>query len=153
MTTDRLAELLESKHRVLRELHQLTCRQRAFIAEDAMPKLLNVLAAKQQRMLELQQLERDLAPFRQEDPELRVWRSPEQRRQSQEVAAACERLVAELVAWERESEATLRNRQEEIGTRLRGMHVATQAHAAYAQTHTQALEAVVSQSLDLSSES
>ena len=54
-------------------------RQMEFVADGEMTQLLDVLAAKQRVLGNLQRVERGLDPFRGQDPETRVWRSTEAR--------------------------------------------------------------------------
>ena len=45
-----------------------------------MTQLLDLLAAKQQMLNDLQRIERGLDPFRSQDPDLRQWPNPESRK-------------------------------------------------------------------------
>ena len=146
METDWLADRIEQKHEVLSELRQLARRQADIIRVGDTGKLLNLLAVKQSFLNKLQQLERQLDPFRSQDPESRVWRSAAHRQQTRDAATRCESLLNEIMLLERQCESDLIQRRDQAATRLQGIHDVTRATTAYTQhttTHSQ---------LDLSSE-
>lgn len=131
-TTELLAELIQRKLDCLRTLLDLGRKQREAVRADRIGALLDVLAAKQPVILELQRIERELAPFRDQDPDQRRWPTPERRRQCARQVDECETLFREIVAQERESEQELTRRRDELSVQLQGMHRASQAHGAYA---------------------
>ncbi len=106
-----------------------------------------MLAAKQHLLAQLQRLERNLDPFRSQDPESRRWRTPDDRRQCAAELASCETLLAEIVRQERQSESELTHRRDEASAQLQGVHSAQQAHRAYL-----APAAPAPRALDLTSE-
>ena len=75
MDTDLLASFIGKKHDVLEQLRQLSRRQMDLIGEGDMTGLLSVLNVKQNLLVALQAVERDLDPFRQQDPDQRTWRT------------------------------------------------------------------------------
>ena len=131
LETDVLAELIRNKHECLVELRDMGRRQFELIDEGNMAALLDVLAIKQQSLLKLQEIEKALDPFRDQDPERRPWRTPEDRRRCAEQLRQCETLFGEIVSREKCSEATLVRRRDEAATRLQGVHRAGQARGAY----------------------
>jgi hypothetical protein len=96
--------------------------------------LLDLLAAKQRPLDRLQQIERALEPFRDQDPDRRRWASPEERRRCAEENAECESLLAEIVSREKCAEAELSRRRDETASRLDGAHLAGRARGAYTQS-------------------
>lgn len=144
--TDRLAELAGRRHECLSQLHALSRRQLELIDQEDMTQLLGVLAAKQRVLGELQEVERELDPFRGQSPEERRWRTPEARRQCAELIARSEALFAEILRREKEGEEQMRRRRDETAVRLQGARSATQARTAYAGDSARARR------LDLSSE-
>jgi hypothetical protein len=129
--TDRLADLVRAKRACLAQVRDLGHRQLELIQEGDMTRLLDLLAAKQRLIHQLQRLERALDPFRAEDPTARVWRDPRRRQQCAEDIRECEALLAEILSREKHSEAALVHRRDETATRLQGVHLATQARGAY----------------------
>jgi hypothetical protein len=95
----------------------------------------------------LQRIERELDPFRGQNPDQRRWRSAERRRQCAAGVSACEALLERIVAQEKQSEAELARRRDEAATRLQRTYSAGEARASYlARPHAAASQ------LDLTSE-
>jgi len=131
LETDHLFDLIARKRACLAELRDLVRRQMELIAGGNMTRLLNVLSAKQHLIGTLQGIEQGLAPFRDQAPEARIWRSPARRADCVEQAAMCQQLLSEIVAREKESESRMTQRRDEAALRLRNAHAAAQAHGAY----------------------
>ena len=87
--TDLLAALVAAKLKILELLAQLARKQLALADRGESTDLLKLLAAKQTVLSQLQHIERRLDPFRSQDPEARVWRSPADRQRCQEQAIRC----------------------------------------------------------------
>ncbi len=145
LSTDLLGDLIRRKHNCLLHLRDLGQRQLALVRRGSMDELLDVLAAKQHLLVELQRIERGLDPFRQEDPEQRTWRSAEERQRCAEELARCDSLLAEIMTQEKQSEHELIRRRDEAARRLQGAHRAAQARQAYTE------DAPASAGLDLTS--
>ncbi|OHB77396.1 MAG: hypothetical protein A2W31_05945 [Planctomycetes bacterium RBG_16_64_10] len=131
LETDHLSDLIARKRACLAELRDLGRRQMALIETGSMTQLLKVLAAKQHLIGVLQGIEQALAPFRDQDPQQRRWRSPADRAQCAEQADLCGQLLREIVAQEKESEGRMLQRRDEAAARLRHVHAAAQARGAY----------------------
>lgn len=130
--TERLAALIEAKLQALALLCRLAEQQLALVEASEMAPLLKLLAAKQTVLGQLQQIERDLDPFRAEDPETRRWRRPEDRARCQQQADECARLLAAAIQFEKLSESRMVRRRDEAAARLQGIHSAALASRAYA---------------------
>lgn len=156
-TTERLAELLRQKRQVLTQLHQIGLKQGELVAGGDAALLLKVLGAKQTLLTALQQTERALAPFRDQDPDARPWPTPEHRAAAAADAAECARLLDAVVAMEREHEQAMTAQRDRVAQQLRTAHSAHQAAGAYGQQarrHTPAAPVDLgppSESLDLTS--
>jgi hypothetical protein len=131
LETDLLAALIERKRACLGRMRELGERQLALVRAGEMAALLDVLAAKQRLIGELQQIERALDPFRNQDPDARRWRTHEDRRRCAERLAECESLLAEIVRREKQGERELTRRRDDTAQQLQGTHVAAQARGAY----------------------
>jgi hypothetical protein len=129
--TEILSDRIEQKLALLGQLRDLGRRQAALIEAGDLTQLLKLLSAKQRLLAALQSVERELDPFRDEDPEKRVWMSPAHRQQCAQNAAACEELLCSIVEQERESEAQMKLRRDEAAARLDGAHSVAAAHRAY----------------------
>ncbi len=145
--TDLLARLVEAKYACLAQLRDMGRRQLELIDEGNMTALLDLLAAKQRSIIKLQKIERGLDAFREQQPDERQWKTPEQRRRCAEQLQQCETLLGEIVSQEKCSEGAMIRRRDETADRLQGVHRAGQARGAYTTTPA----ATISQ-LDLSSE-
>jgi len=131
LQTDILAELVLDKHRCLLRLRDLGRRQSELIETGDMTALLDLLAVKQRSLLRLQQVERELEPFRKQDADGRHWRSSQDRQACAERLRLCEGLFAEIVAREKSSESALKGHRDEAAARLHGVHDAETARGAY----------------------
>jgi hypothetical protein len=136
--TEILSDRIERKLALLGQLRDLGRRQAELIEAGDLTQLLKLLSAKQRLLAALQSLERELDPFRDEDPDARVWISPAHRQQCAKNAAACEEMLQSIVEQERHSENQMRLRRDEAAARLDGAHSVTAAHRAYAAEEFQA---------------
>lgn len=131
MHTQRLAQLVDRKREVLVHLRSLGMRQLELVAGDDWSQLTKVLSTKQRLLDMLSDLERELAPFRNEPPEFRVWASDAAREACRRHADDCAALLAEVMQLEREGERAMIRRRDETARLLSGMHVTAAAHSAY----------------------
>ena len=129
--TDLLADLIGKKLAVLEQLRDLSRRQSDLICDDDIQRLLSLLSAKQTLLNELQKIQKQLEPFRQQDPETRRWRSPADRERCRQVAERSEALLGEIMLVEKQSEAELARRRDDAVARLRGVNSSAAATRAY----------------------
>jgi hypothetical protein len=129
--TERLAALITTKQQVLEILVQVSRRQLALIAGGEMATLIKLLAGKQTVMDQLQTLECELTPFRNEDPEQRVWASPAERTACQARVEQCNRLLAEAMDLEKRAEAAMVDRRQAAARALAAVQAGADARAAY----------------------
>lgn len=134
LDTDRLAELVERKHNCLSELHEIGRRQLQLVRGGEMTTLLDLLAVKQRLIERLQNIERDLNPFRAQSPQSRQWRSETHRRRCAEQIQNCESLFEQIIEHEKMGETELTQRRDEAAVRLDGAHQAWRARGAYTAT-------------------
>jgi hypothetical protein len=134
-STAHLAILIQQKHGCLLHLRDVGLRQRELIEQGDMSQLLRLLASKQQLIATLQRVEHELAPYRDEHPQTRLWPSPEDRARCAAQAAACRDLLDEIVRQERSNETLMTHRSKAVADRLQHVHAAARASGAYrAQT-------------------
>ncbi len=132
-TTDEFARLLDAKHGVLLRLRELAERQVRIVSGGEVTKLLALLAAKQQQLAELQDLQRQLAPFRAQAPDARRWPSPAARERARETAAGCDAILSEILRLEKQCESELVDRRDAAAACWQGSQHAAQARTAYLQ--------------------
>lgn len=129
--TARLAALVSAKLQVLEILARLSRRQLELIAASETPALLKLLTAKETVLSQLQALERQLDPFRNEDPDRRAWPSPAARAACQKEADRANALLAEAMQLERQAEAAMIDRRDAAAAALSSAQVAADARSAY----------------------
>ncbi len=130
-STEQLARLVALKRDLLEQFRQLSRKQWDWITSDQTDRILSVLAAKEQLLRRLQELERQLDPFRHEDPEQRQWRSPEARWQCQQLAAQCAALLDEILLWEQRGTQEMARRRDQAAAELQQWHKHAEAAQAY----------------------
>lgn len=131
MDTEVLAQLINAKFQLLSQLQQLATRQAAVVAGDDMSRMIQLLAVKQKLLNTLDELERRLDPFRDQDPDRRVWSTPARREQVREVSAQCDKLLREIMSIERGCESQLIHRRDQAADELHGVHLSAQVVSEY----------------------
>lgn len=129
--TDLLIELVQKKHQCLIRLEEIGKTQLRLVRDGHLAPLLDLLAAKQRVLWELEETEQALAPFRRQAPEQRTWRTAEDQHRCRELIARCEELLAAIMAREKESERELDRRRQEAAAQLEGAYQASRARGAY----------------------
>src|SRR5947209_7579600 len=129
--THRLAALIATKQQLLEILVRLSRKQIELIASGDMTSLIKLLAGKQTVMGQIQTLEQQLAPFRDEDPERRAWASPAERAACQSRAERCNALLAEAMQLEQQAETAMVERRDATQATLTHMNHAQDATTAY----------------------
>lgn len=142
LDTEQLAELIANKRKCLLELREMVSRQEHCIEQGEMSTLIKVLGAKQMLINRLGQLERAMDPFRAEDPEARVWRSPEERTACRKNSQECDAILGEILERERQCESTLQVRREETARQLQGSHESAMTRQAYAEARPRAMSQI-----------
>ena len=131
LSTNRLAALITAKQQVLEILVQLGRKQVALITTGDMTSLLKLLAGKQSVMTHLQMIEQAMTPFRDENPEARVWESPTHRAACQVRADQCNALLHEVMQLEQTAETEMVKRRDDTQASLSSVQAAADARAAY----------------------
>ncbi|MBN8626993.1 MAG: hypothetical protein J0M17_16055 [Planctomycetes bacterium] len=133
MTLDpaKLIVCLTAKQECLTLLRALGLQQRLLIEAGEMTNLLQLLAEKQRTILRLQEVERELDPFRNDDPDRRAWPSQASRLECAALAERCERLLADVLDCEKTCEEELRRRRDETARELTAVNTAGAVHGAY----------------------
>jgi hypothetical protein len=131
-STDRLAELLCQKLKMVEEILSLSNAQLALVRRDEVDSLMELLAIKQVSLDQMRDLQTQLAPYRGENPDERVWHSARRREQVQIVAARCESILEEVMQIEKECERILKSRRDAVAADLKAADSAQLARDAYA---------------------
>lgn len=131
LTTTRLAALITAKQQVLEILVQLGRKQIAMITSGDVTSLLKLLSGKQSVMSHLQMIEQAMVPFRDEDPDQRLWESPAHRTACQARAEQCNALLAEAMKLEQVAEQEMVQRRDATEAALNSVQMGADARAAY----------------------
>jgi hypothetical protein len=130
-TTEQLAELIRRKHQILVQLRDVGRRQADLVGRGEITALLKLLAGKQQLIVGLQDLERELKPFFAQHPDSRVWRSAADRARCAQMANECNTMLEEVVALEKRGAEKMDARKNEVAEQLQQAHAATHIRNAY----------------------
>jgi hypothetical protein len=133
-STERLAELVRNKHQVLVQLRDAGRQQADLVRRGDIASLLALLGGKQQLIGALQALEQELTPYYRQDPEQRVWPSPQARGECAQLANACNELLEEIVRLEKLGAEKMTLRRNEVAEQLQQVHAAAHVRTAY-ETH------------------
>lgn len=117
--TARLAELTTERMRLLERILSLSEQQRELVRFGNTTELLGLLGIKQKMMSMLETLERALDPFREEDPEKRVWDSESARDACRTTISRCDLLLRKILECDRESEATMQERKDGLQRQIK----------------------------------
>ena len=131
MNTDLLVERLIQKRDVLSQLRQLADHQTRMVGDGDVSKLMSLLATKQKLLNGLRNVETSLDPFRDEDPDRRVWRSAADRQAARDIAKECNRLLDEVKKNDQNDTTELINRRDAASSALKGLQGASRARSAY----------------------
>ena len=131
--TQQLYRLICQQREVLSELKHFAEVQQKIVQQNELGKLVSLLAAKQKAIQRLQEIDRNLSPFQNQDPESRVWSSEEQRDECRRIAKECPRLLAEVMKLEQTAEETLTAQRETISQQVEQSTTRSQAATAYLQ--------------------
>ena len=97
-----------------------------------MADLMRLLSAKQQLIVALQALEKELAPFHDEDPDSRrVVVAGRRAPRARPTPTQCRRLIAEVMALEQAGERQMTVRRDEAAGQLRTVDAAGRVREAY----------------------
>ena len=145
--SNQLAAAMARKAQLLELLRRLGEAQLSLVNEGDMSRLMQVLGSKDSLLTQLQHVEIQLDPFRNEEPDERRWESAAAREACQRDAQRCAVLLAEIVALEKKSEAEMTVRRDATARQLQGMYGSQEAQGAYISAPVS-----LASSLDLSME-
>jgi len=98
--SEHLFQLVGQKLELLQRLHACSGNQIQYVETEDMGAILEILAAKQRLLLEMEGLDRQIAVYHVEYPEERVWPTDEMREQCREKISQCDRLVREMLEYD-----------------------------------------------------
>jgi len=116
--TEQLFALMEAKHSVLADLRTLAVTQSEAIHKQDISELLNLLARKQVLMDRLMTLQQRFVTFQDEDPELRIWSSPDRRKACQETKRTCDQWIQEILVMEQRAADEMTAQRDAVAGQL-----------------------------------
>jgi hypothetical protein len=116
--TEQLFSLMEAKLGLLSELRSLAMQQSDAVDKQDVGDLLQLLGRKQGLMERLQAIQDQLRPFAEEDPETRIWSSPERRATCQANKRRCDQWIEEILVMEHRAIETMSSQREAISGQL-----------------------------------
>lgn len=131
MSVQQLATLITSRHRIIEHLHLLVQRQLEVVRSGDVTRLLESLGRKQYLLFEIEQIERQLDPYRHEEPELRIWPNPQTRTETQETIEESKRLLAEIHTIDEECMEELEKQKNTAERQTRKLETGSQVATAY----------------------
>lgn len=134
LETCRLAVLVKRKRALLEQLQQLCHRQAETIDRADAERLLRILTAKHKLLSGLEHVERELDPYRQQDPQSRQWASEAERESCRSDARACESLWNEIIDLEERCGGELTRQRAAVAEQLAQVRGQSQAQSAYLNT-------------------
>ena len=135
LDTNRLTDLVGKRLKSASRLRDLALRQQELIRERKMGDLMSLLARKQRLFDALRDVDRQLDPYRDQDPEARSWRCAEDRQRCARAVQCCDQLLSEVRRLEQQSERLLVRQRDDLALAVQTAHGATAARGAYA-AHT-----------------
>ncbi|MFN7874638.1 MAG: hypothetical protein ACK5PB_04930 [Pirellula sp.] len=137
-STERLFELIETKLHLLEEMQALTIEQADQVVQHDMTALMVVLSRKQSLMESLQSVQTELLSYRDEDPDSRVWSSPDKRTRCKAMVQRSEQLLSELIVQENRCLDNMNLKRDSVLTQLQQNVAASQLQAAYSSVDSAA---------------
>ncbi len=128
--TDQLTELVQQRLEILQQLAALQAAWEDAHASD--PDWMMSMLAKRQGLLDaLLATEGQLTPYREDDPQARVWRSAEQRSECRRTMEEGRRLLRDIIERDRRLIERISAARDAVGAQLRETADSSHVHLAY----------------------
>ena len=131
-STQRLTELCEQRLDCVQRFLRLAQTQSDLIANGEPADLTAILAKKQTLLETLADLQSRLEIYADDDPETRVWESPERRAHCREVVRQSDHTLRQIKQIEEQSIDRLANSREALSSQLTATATYRHVHSAYA---------------------
>lgn len=145
-TTENLHRLMVAKVEVLEQLCELARQQASITQSGDATILLSFLSRKQPLMDRLSEIQAGLGIYADDDPDQRVWRSPQLRQSCRAASQRCQHLLSEIVLLEKQSLDEMSLRRDALAAHLQDGQDGSLAAQAYHRA-----DAITEGSLDLTS--
>lgn len=130
-STKLMLELLEKRLGIIEQLSELARRQLEIIRSGDVVVLLEMLGRKQQAIGELEMTERELAPYREDVPEERIWADEKSRQRAEAVIEYSKELLKYVMEIDAIGERELSEQKDITEAKLKKLEQGSNVHAAY----------------------
>ncbi|MGB9689233.1 flagellar export chaperone FlgN [Thermogutta sp.] len=125
---DLIADLWSEKHRILADIWDLTQHQYAYVEDNQIDGLLDILARKQTLLVRLQHLDDQLKYY---ENQKALDGDAHSASEIAEILRGCRELLEKIVRVEQECQIRLENRRDAIARELSQLHEMSRARVAY----------------------
>jgi len=134
--SEHLFQLVGQKQERLEQLHAWSGNQLQYVETEDMGAILEILAAKQRLLIEIEGIDCRIAEYHVADPEDRVWPTPEMRTQCRGRISQCDRLVRETLEYDRIATERLMEKKSAAKQQLQQFVDTTHIQGVYRQQKT-----------------
>ncbi|MGL4594863.1 MAG: hypothetical protein ACRCUY_09065 [Thermoguttaceae bacterium] len=127
------AELIQWKEGILMRLVPISERQLEIVRRGEVTDLLSLLGQKQKIMDEFEDVERQLAPFRNMKPEERQWKDDSERSKTAEAIDRCASMLKQILEHDNISTNETALQRDEIAEQLRRVRQGSNVSQIYAK--------------------
>ena len=135
--SEHLYQLIEQKLKLLEQLNTCSGNQMQYVDAENLEALLEILAAKQRMLLEIEGIDRQITGYHVDNPDDRVWPSREMRSRCREMVSQCDRLVREALANDQLAEQQLMYKKNAVKQQLMQVSDKIRVQGAYRQQKQQ----------------
>ncbi|MCL2304583.1 MAG: hypothetical protein FWC43_04500 [Planctomycetaceae bacterium] len=128
-----LAQILQSRVSVLEQMLRVSEKQLEVVRLGDMTLLLQLLARKRKVYDTFEELERQLDPYRNIEPQDRKWESEQQRLDSDAAIERSKELLAAILELDQQGEAELLRQKDDVQRQMQKMDTSGKAAAVYAK--------------------
>ena len=134
--SEHLFQLVGQKLERLEQLHAWSGNQMQYVETEDMGAILEILAARQRLLIEIEGIDRQIAGYHVDDPEERVWPTRKMREQCRERISQCDRLVRETLEHDRIAAERLTEKKSAAKQQLQQFVDTTHVQGVYRQQKT-----------------
>ena len=135
--SEHLYQLIEQKLKLLEQLAACSGNQMQYVDAENLEALLEILAAKQRMLLEIEGIDRQITGYHVDNPDDRVWPSQEMRSRCREMVSQCDQLVREALANDQLAEQQLMYKKNAVKQQLLQVSDKIRVQGAYRQQKQQ----------------
>jgi len=135
--SEHLYQLIEQKLKLLEQLKACSGNQMQYVDAENLEALLEILAAKQRMLLEIEGIDQQITGYHVDNPDDRVWPSQEMRSRCREMVSQCDWLVREALANDQLAEQQLMYKKNAVKQQLLQVSDKIRVQGAYRQQKQQ----------------